>query len=142
MLFTGYWGCEVQSSLLDLHFVKNDWGITKYPVQTYGFTNFDGTQTYGGYSDHMVADEHFVLRWPENLPLDSGAPLLCAGVRTYSPLKYFGLDKRGTKVGVVGLGWLGHVAVKMAKAFGAEVTVFSTSPAKSILIQTIKICEG
>ncbi|KAJ0959441.1 putative mannitol dehydrogenase [Helianthus annuus] len=154
----GYWGCEVQSSLLDLHFVKNDWGITKYPVtpghevigvvtevgskvekfkignkvgvQTNGFTNFDGTQTYGGYSDHMVADEHFVLRWPENLPLDSGAPLLCAGVTTYSPLKYFGLDKPGTKVGVVGFSWLGHVAVKMAKAFGAEVTVFSTSPAK------------
>ncbi|KAM0021920.1 putative oxidoreductase [Helianthus debilis subsp. tardiflorus] len=99
-------------------------------VQTYGFTYFDGTQTYGGYSDHMVADEHFVLRWPENLPLDSGAPLLCAGITTYSPLKYFGLDKPGTKVGVVGLGGLGHVAVKMAKAFGAEVTVFSTSPAK------------
>ncbi|XP_076911458.1 mannitol dehydrogenase-like [Bidens hawaiensis] len=78
----------------------------------------------------MVADEHFVLRWPENLPLDSGAPLLCAGITTYSPLKYFGLDKPGTKVGVVGLGGLGHVAVKMAKAFGAEVTVFSTTAAK------------
>jgi D-arabinose 1-dehydrogenase-like Zn-dependent alcohol dehydrogenase len=99
-------------------------------VQTYGLPNFDGTQAHGGYSDHMISDEHFVLRWPENLPLDSGAPLLCAGITTYSPLRYFGLDKPGTKVGVVGLGGLGHVAVKMAKAFGAEVTVFSTSAAK------------
>ncbi|KAL8193997.1 hypothetical protein R6Q57_026239 [Mikania cordata] len=99
-------------------------------VATGGFTYFDGTQTYGGYSDHMVSDEHFVLHWPENLPLDSGAPLLCAGITTYSPLRYFGLDKPGTKVGVVGLGGLGHIAVKMAKAFGAEVTVFSTSMAK------------
>ncbi|KAM0038902.1 putative mannitol dehydrogenase [Helianthus debilis subsp. tardiflorus] len=78
----------------------------------------------------MNADEHFVLRWPENLPLDSGAPLLCAGVTTYSPLKHFGLDKPGRKVGVVGLGGLGHVAVKIAKAFGAEVTIFTTSSAK------------
>ncbi|KAI3798670.1 hypothetical protein L1987_33948 [Smallanthus sonchifolius] len=99
-------------------------------VSTSGFTYFDGTQTYGGYSDHMVSDEHFVLRWPENLPLDAGAPLLCAGITTYSPLRYYGLDKPGMKVGVVGLGGLGHVAVKMAKAFGAEVTVFSTSTAK------------
>ncbi|KAK9049050.1 hypothetical protein SSX86_031983 [Deinandra increscens subsp. villosa] len=91
---------------------------------------YDGTRTYGGYSDHMVADEHFILRWPNNLPLDSGSPLLCAGITTYSPLRYFGLDKPGVKVGVVGLGGLGHVAVKFAKAFGAEVTVFSTTPAK------------
>ncbi|KAK1410630.1 hypothetical protein QVD17_37167 [Tagetes erecta] len=99
-------------------------------IFTYGVPDADGTQTHGGYSDHMVTDEHFVLRWPANLPLDSGAPLLCAGITTYSPLRYFGLDKPGTKVGVVGLGGLGHVAVKMAKAFGAEVTVFSTSVAK------------
>ena len=99
-------------------------------IATYGSRDVDGTQTYGGFSDHMVTNEHFVLRWPDNLPLDSGAPLLCAGITTYSPLKYFGLDKPGTKVGVVGLGGLGHVAVKMAKAFGAEVTVFSTTPAK------------
>ena len=78
----------------------------------------------------MVADQHFVLRWPENLPLDSGAPLLCAGITTYSPLRYHGLDKPGTKVGIVGLGGLGHVAVKMAKAFGAHVTVISTSASK------------
>ncbi|KAD7478513.1 hypothetical protein E3N88_01649 [Mikania micrantha] len=151
----------------DLHFVKNEWGVTKYPVTpgheivgvvtevgskvekfkigdkvgvgcmvgscrscrscdsnyeqdcskqigTYGFPNFDGTQTYGGYSDHMVSDEHFVLRWPENLPLDSGAHRCCVP---------------GSQLTVLS-GGLGHVAVKMAKAFGAEVTVFSTTPAK------------
>jgi len=94
---------------------------------TYAGKYIDGTVTYGGYSDIMVADEHFVLRWPENLPLDSGAPLLCAGITTYSPLRYYGLDKPGMSIGVVGLGGLGHVAVKMAKAFGAKVTVISTS---------------
>ena len=99
-------------------------------VYSYASPDFDGTVTYGGYSDHMVSDEHFVLHWPENLPLDSGAPLLCAGITTYSPLKHFGLDKPGTKLGVVGLGGLGHIAVKMAKAFGAEVTVFSTTESK------------
>jgi D-arabinose 1-dehydrogenase-like Zn-dependent alcohol dehydrogenase len=99
-------------------------------IQTYGFPDLDGTKTYGGYSDSMVADEHFVVRWPENLPMDSGAPLLCAGITTYSPLKHFGLDKPGLHVGVVGLGGLGHVAVKMAKAFGTKVTVISTSEGK------------
>ncbi|KAM7515830.1 hypothetical protein LguiA_005413 [Lonicera macranthoides] len=96
-------------------------------IWTYCATYSDGTATYGGYSDIMVADEHFVLRWPENLPLDSGAPLLCAGITTYSPLRYYGLDKPGMSIGVVGLGGLGHVAVKMAKAFGVKVTVISTS---------------
>ena len=90
-------------------------------VYSYASPDFDGTVTYGGYSDHMVSDEHFVLHWPENLPLDSGAPLLCAGITTYSPLKHFGLDKPGTKLGVVGLGGLGHIAVKMAKAFGLKL---------------------
>ncbi|KAI7732112.1 hypothetical protein M8C21_002343 [Ambrosia artemisiifolia] len=99
-------------------------------ILTYGFPDVDGPLTCGGYSDHMVADERFVLSWPVNLPLDSGAPLLCAGITTYSPLRHFGLDKPSMKVGVVGLGGLGHVAVKFAKAFGAEVTVFSTTPAK------------
>lgn len=99
-------------------------------VPTYSSPYFDGTMTHGGYSESMVADEHFILRWPENLPLDSGAPLLCAGTTTYSPLKYFGLDKPGTKVGVVGLGGLGHVAVKLAKAFGAHVTVIDISEDK------------
>ncbi|XP_059624098.1 8-hydroxygeraniol dehydrogenase-like [Cornus florida] len=97
---------------------------------TYNSIYYDGTVTYGGYSDTMVADEHFVVNWPESLPLDAGAPLLCAGITTYSPLKYFGLDKPGKHVGVVGLGGLGHVAVKFAKAFGVKVTVISTSPSK------------
>ncbi|GAV84221.1 ADH_zinc_N domain-containing protein/ADH_N domain-containing protein, partial [Cephalotus follicularis] len=99
-------------------------------ILTYGAKDHDGTITYGGYSDIMVADEHFVLRIPENLPLDVGAPLLCAGITVYSPLKYYGLDKPGMHVGVVGLGGLGHMAVKFAKAMGVNVTVISTSPNK------------
>jgi len=97
---------------------------------TYGSTYYDGTPTYGGYSDIMVVDEHFAVRIPENMALDATAPLLCAGITVYSPLKYFELDKPGLHVGVVGLGGLGHMAVKFAKAFGAKVTVISTSPSK------------
>ncbi|KAK6154145.1 hypothetical protein DH2020_013784 [Rehmannia glutinosa] len=99
-------------------------------MMTYGSVYYDGTTTYGGYSDIMVSNEHFVVRIPDNLPLDATAPLLCAGITTYSPLKHFGLDKPGMHIGVVGLGGLGHVAVKFAKAFGAKVTVISTSPNK------------
>ncbi|GAU23290.1 hypothetical protein TSUD_237440 [Trifolium subterraneum] len=90
----------------------------------------DGTFTYGGYSDSMVADEHFVICIPDNLPLEVAGPLLCAGVTVYSPLRHFGIDKPGMNIGVVGLGGLGHMAVKFAKAFGANVTVISTSPSK------------
>lgn len=78
----------------------------------------------------MVADEHFVVRIPDKLPLDATAPLLCAGITFYSPLRFYGLDKPGMHVGVVGLGGLGHVAVKFAKAMGLKVTVISTSPNK------------
>ncbi|KAK6923863.1 Alcohol dehydrogenase-like, C-terminal [Dillenia turbinata] len=99
-------------------------------ILTYGNTYYDGTTTYGGYSNLMIANESFVIRMPDNLPLEAGAPLLCAGITVYSPLKYYGLDKPGMHVGVVGLGGLGHVAVKFAKAFGAKVTVISTSPNK------------
>ncbi|GER34518.1 alcohol dehydrogenase, partial [Striga asiatica] len=99
-------------------------------VLTYGTPDIDGSITHGGYSTIMVATEHFIFRWPDNLPLDKGAPLLCAGITTYSPLKYFGLDKPGLAIGVAGLGGLGHVAVKFAKAFGAKVTVISTSESK------------
>ncbi|CAI9111410.1 OLC1v1011632C1 [Oldenlandia corymbosa var. corymbosa] len=99
-------------------------------VPTYNGTYLDGTRTYGGYSDTIVVNERFTIRWPESLPLDSGAPLLCAGITTYSPLRHFGLDKPGMHIGVVGLGGLGHVGVKIAKAFGAKVTVISTSAAK------------
>ncbi|CAL5403145.1 unnamed protein product [Camellia sinensis] len=99
-------------------------------ILTFYGTYHDGTTIYGGYSDHMVTNDHYVVRIPENLPLDAAAPLLCAGITTYSPLRYFELDKPGMHVGVVGLGGLGHVGVKFAKAFGAKVTVISTSPNK------------
>lgn len=167
----------------DLHFARNDWGISRYPlvpgheivgavtevgksvtkfkvgdiagigcmvescrscencttdlenycstvILTFSSVHHDGTPTYGGYSDTIVADEHFVVQIPENLPLDAVAPLLCAGITTYSPLRHFGLDKPGLHVGVVGLGGLGHLAVKFAKAFQSKVTVISTSPHK------------
>lgn len=88
-----------------------------------------GGVTYGGYSDSIVVDEHFVLRVPTNLDLAGAAPLVCAGITTYSPLRHWGAAK-GKKVGVVGLGGLGHMAVKFAHAFGAHVVVFTTSPNK------------
>ena len=88
-----------------------------------------GTQTYGGYSESVVVDEAFVLRIPENLDLAATAPLLCAGITTYSPLNHWNVGP-GKKVGVVGIGGLGHMAVKLAKAMGAEVIVFTTSPSK------------
>lgn len=99
-------------------------------ILTYKGKFYDGTVTYGGYSDIMVADEHFVVRIPDNMALDGCAPLLCAGITVYSPLRYYGLDKHGMHLGVVGLGGLGHMAVKFAKAFGMKVTVISTSPNK------------
>ncbi len=88
-----------------------------------------GGVTYGGYSDSIVVDEHFVLRVPTNLNVAGAAPLLCAGITTYSPIRHWGVGK-GKKVGVVGLGGLGHMAVKFAHAFGAHVVVFTTSPNK------------
>ena len=99
-------------------------------ILTYSAKYVDGTITYGGYSDSMVADERFVVRIPDSIPLDAAAPLLCAGITVYSPLKYYGLDKPGLHIGVVGLGGLGHMAVKFAKALGLKVTVISTSPNK------------
>jgi uncharacterized zinc-type alcohol dehydrogenase-like protein len=95
-------------------------------TQTYGSVDRDGTVTYGGYSDHVVVDEAFVLRIPDGLELDVAAPLLCAGITTYSPLRHWGAGP-GSRVGIVGLGGLGHMAVKLAKAMGAEVTVLSQS---------------
>src|SRR5215207_10004834 len=90
--------------------------------------HLDGV-TYGGYSDGVVVNEHFVLRVPSNLDPASAAPLLCAGITTYSPLRHWGVGK-GRKVGVVGLGGLGHVGVKLAHALGAHVVAFTTSPDK------------
>ena len=88
-----------------------------------------GGVTYGGYSDSIVVDERFVLRVPTNLDRPGVAPLLCAGITTYSPLRHWGVTK-GKKVGVVGIGGLGHMGVKFARAFGAHVVVFTTSPNK------------
>jgi uncharacterized zinc-type alcohol dehydrogenase-like protein len=95
-------------------------------VGTYGAVDRDGTITQGGYSTHVVVTEDFVLRIPDALGLDVAAPLLCAGITTYSPLKRWGAGP-GRKVAVVGLGGLGHMAVKIAHAMGAEVTVLSQS---------------
>jgi uncharacterized zinc-type alcohol dehydrogenase-like protein len=99
-------------------------------VLTYNFPDKHlGGVTYGGYSDSIVVKERFVLRVPSNLDLAGAAPLLCAGITTYSPLRHWGVGK-GKKVGVVGLGGLGHMAVKFAHALGAHVVVFTTSPSK------------
>src|SRR5215210_318580 len=98
---------------------------------TYGSPDKHGTApvTYGGYSETIVVDQRFVLRIPSNLDLAAAAPLLCAGITTYSPLRHWGVTK-GKKVGIVGLGGLGHMGVKFARAFGAHVVVFTTSPSK------------
>lgn len=89
----------------------------------------DGTDTKGGYSTIMVAPEHFVLHLPEELDMAEAAPLLCAGITTYSPLRHWDV-KQGKKVGIIGLGGLGHMGVKYAKAMGAEVWVITSSPEK------------
>lgn len=103
---------------------------TGHTVFTYNSVELDGkTPTYGGYSTHITVKEKYVLKIKKGQPLERIAPLLCAGITTYSPLKRYG-TKKGKKVGVVGLGGLGHMAVKIAKAMGAEVVVFSTSPSK------------
>jgi alcohol dehydrogenase (NADP+) len=168
----------------DIHFVRNDWGISMYPivpgheivgvvesvgdqvdrfkqgdtvgvgclvdscrdcdncqaglqqycsggmVLTYSAYERDGkTVTYGGYSNQIVVNEDFVLRVSDKLPLDGVAPLLCAGITTYSPLKTWQVGA-GHTVGVLGLGGLGHMAVKLAASFGAKVTVLSRSSGK------------
>jgi uncharacterized zinc-type alcohol dehydrogenase-like protein len=98
---------------------------------TYNGTEPDEkTPTYGGYSSHIVVDEHYTLKISPKLPLANVAPLLCAGITTYSPLRYFKVGP-GQRVGVVGLGGLGHMAVKLAASMGAEVTVLSTSKTKA-----------
>ncbi|KAK9740045.1 hypothetical protein RND81_03G007200 [Saponaria officinalis] len=170
----------------DLHHVRNDWGITMYPVVpgheitgvitkvgenvkrlkvgekvgvgclaasclecefckddqenycdqiqfTYNGIFWDGSITYGGYSNMLVADQRYVVRVPENLPMDAAAPLLCAGITVYSPMmdnKLLETTSSPKRVGIVGLGGLGHVAVKFAKAFQHHVTIISTSPSK------------
>jgi uncharacterized zinc-type alcohol dehydrogenase-like protein len=102
----------------------------KHVAATYNGTEMDEkTPTYGGYSSQIVVDENYTLRISPDLPLANVAPLLCAGITTYSPLRHFNV-REGQRVGVVGLGGLGHMGVKLAAAMGAEVTVFSTSKEK------------
>jgi uncharacterized zinc-type alcohol dehydrogenase-like protein len=102
----------------------------KFPVFTYsGADKHSGGVTYGGYSESIVVDEAFVLRVPESLDPAATAPLLCAGITTYSPLRHWKVSA-GQKVGIVGLGGLGHMGVKFAHAFGAHVVLFTTSPNK------------
>lgn len=98
-------------------------------LQTYAGVDVDGTITQGGYSQAIVVNEHFVLRVPESLDLAKVAPLLCAGVTLYSPLKHWNAGP-GTKVAIIGMGGLGHVGVKLAHALGAEVTVLSRTLTK------------
>jgi uncharacterized zinc-type alcohol dehydrogenase-like protein len=98
-------------------------------IQTYNSREVDGTPTMGGYSDHIVVKEGYVLSIPDNLPLDKAAPLLCAGITLYSPLKHWKAGP-GKKVAIIGLGGLGHMGVKIAHAMGAEVTVLSQSLSK------------
>ncbi|MBO8132768.1 NAD(P)-dependent alcohol dehydrogenase [Dickeya fangzhongdai] len=99
-------------------------------VQTYnGVDRHDHQPTYGGYSQQIVASQDFVLRIPASMDLKSAAPLLCAGITTWSPLRHWNVGK-GSKVAVVGLGGLGHMAIKLAHALGAEVTLFTRSPGK------------
>lgn len=106
-------------------YCENGWTATYNSYDKYG----DRTLTRGGYSTSIVVNEDFVLRIPDGMPLDRTAPLLCAGITTYHPLRLHGVGP-GTEVGVVGLGGLGHVAVKLAKAMGAHVTMVSHSPGK------------
>ncbi|MFN2529208.1 MAG: NAD(P)-dependent alcohol dehydrogenase [Candidatus Baltobacteraceae bacterium] len=98
-------------------------------VPTYNGLDYDGSPTYGGYSDRIVVDENFVLRIPNSLALDAAAPLLCAGITTYSPLRHWNAGP-GKKVAIIGMGGLGHLGVKIAHAMGAEVTVLSQTLSK------------
>jgi uncharacterized zinc-type alcohol dehydrogenase-like protein len=98
-------------------------------VATYNGRAYDGTDTYGGYSTEIVADENYVLHIPDGIPLDAAAPLLCAGITTYSPLRHWNAGP-GKRVAVIGMGGLGHMAVQIAHAMGAHVTVLSRTLAK------------
>lgn len=103
----------------------------KYPTSTYDDVDrVDGTRTRGGYSSSYVADERYVYQLPEKLDLAASAPLLCAGVTTFSPLRHWKVGP-GSTVGVVGIGGLGHLGVKFARAMGAHVVAFTTSPQKA-----------
>jgi alcohol dehydrogenase (NADP+) len=111
-------------------------GLEQYceerPTSTYnGKDKIDNIITFGGYSEKIIVPQNFVLRIPDGLDLKGAAPLLCAGITTWSPLRHWGV-REGTSVGVIGLGDLGHMAIKLAKALGANVTLFSRSPGKEV----------
>ncbi|WP_029919464.1 NAD(P)-dependent alcohol dehydrogenase [Nevskia soli] len=121
-------GCFVDSCR---HCAYCEQGLEQYcdegPTNTYNGLERDGrTPTMGGYSERIVVNQDYVLRMPDNLPLDAAAPLLCAGITLYSPLKHWGAGP-GMRVAIIGLGGLGHMGVKIAHALGAEVTVLSQS---------------
>jgi len=125
-------GCMVDSDrTCDACLEGEEQFCASQPIFTYnGPDQHLGGVTYGGYSESVVVDEDFVLRMPKNLDLAATAPLLCAGITTYSPLHHANV-RAGQKVGIVGLGGLGHMGVKLAAAFGANVVVFTTSPHKT-----------
>uniref|UniRef100_A0A7S2UYE0 Enoyl reductase (ER) domain-containing protein n=1 Tax=Fibrocapsa japonica TaxID=94617 RepID=A0A7S2UYE0_9STRA len=109
-------------------------------IQTYNFkhpTDKVNEITMGGYSTSITVDQDFVLKIPKEMSMDTGAPLLCAGITMWSPLVHFGVRKGRKKVGIVGFGGLGHMGVKLAKAMGNEVTVFSTSPSKQAAAEAL-----
>jgi uncharacterized zinc-type alcohol dehydrogenase-like protein len=123
-------GCLIDSCGECRHCLAGNEQFCRGSIGTYGSIGRDGEPTAGGYSTHIVVTEGFVVPIPDGLELDVAAPLLCAGITTYSPLRHWKAGP-GSRVGVVGLGGLGHMAVKYAKALGAEVTVFSRTLEKA-----------
>ncbi len=124
-------GCLVDSCQ---HCASCKEGLEQYCAEGATFTyngtdRHDKTTTMGGYSDHIVVSDKFVLRMPADLDMKGAAPLLCAGITLYSPLRHWGV-KQGSKVAIVGLGGLGHMGLKLAKAMGADVTLFTRTPGK------------
>lgn len=125
-------GCIVDSCRICADCKSGEENFCNSWISPYGSLDSDGkTPRFGGYSARMAVDESYVLRISPKLPPAGTAPLLCAGITTYSPLRHWKVGK-GSKVGVIGLGGLGHMAVKFAAAMGADVTVFSTSEAKRV----------
>ncbi len=123
-------GCMVDSDGTCPECLRGEEQFCPNMTLTYNFPDkHTGGVTYGGYSDSVVVDQRFVLKVPSNLDLAGAAPLLCAGITTFSPLHHWGVTK-GKKVGIVGLGGLGHMGVKFAHALGAHVVLFTTSPNK------------
>ncbi|CAB4280355.1 unnamed protein product [Prunus armeniaca] len=115
--------CEYCNEGFEVHCAKGS-------VYTFNGVDVDGTITKGGYSSHIVVHERYCFKIPDNYPLASAAPLLCAGITVYAPMKRHKMNQPGKSLGVIGLGGLGHMAVKFGKAFGLHVTVFSTSVLK------------